>query len=133
MRGSLAQPVDDVEATHVGQPEVEEDEVGPESLGGLEAALPGVCHLHPKAMALKVVGDGAADRRIVLDDQHPRAVVHEGSSASGRGGDGMLKAKRAPPSGRFSAQIRPPWASTRPRATARPRPLPRTASAPGAR
>ena len=37
---------------------------------------------------------------------------------------GNAKTKRAPPPARDSAQIVPPWASTRPRAIARPRPAP---------
>ena len=39
--------------------------------------------------------------------------------------EGSVKQTRAPPPSRFSAQIRPPWASTRPRAIASPSPAPR--------
>src|SRR5262249_51993451 len=38
---------------------------------------------------------------------------------------GRLTRKTAPPPGRFSAQIRPPWASTIPRQTVSPSPTPR--------
>ena len=37
---------------------------------------------------------------------------------------GRVKETRAPPVAAPSAQMRPPWASTRPRAIARPRPVP---------
>src|SRR5206468_12026516 len=55
------------------------------------------------------------------------AVLHQSAatSASGRlGAACSMNATRAPPSGLFSAQIRPPCASTKPCAIARPSPEP---------
>src|SRR5438874_533440 len=96
-----------------------------------ERLLAGACSLDLKAVASEVGLHGATDGRLVVDDQDARAgraahagplraaVITGGNSPSGR-----VNAKRVPPSGRFSAQIRPPCASTNPLATASPRPVP---------
>jgi hypothetical protein len=53
-----------------------------------------------------------------------RGPIIESGSAGAQLASGKVKATRAPPSARFSAQIRPPCACTRPCAIARPRPAP---------
>src|SRR5437867_12153632 len=68
---------------------------------------PGLIRNHEDARAA-----GSAHARLGISPDAPSAV------------SGRANAKQAPPSGLFSAQIRPPCASTMPFATARPSPMP---------
>src|SRR5213079_955411 len=77
----------------------------PNGRAHLRGGLPQSCSF------LLLVGDGS--------DPDYRERVGWCQLASGK-----VKATRAPPSARFSAQIRPPCACTRPCAIARPRPAP---------
>ncbi len=76
--------------------------------------------------------DSAEEILLVLDGTGSAWVgdeeipVEPGSLAAvERQAAGRVKQTRAPPPSRSSAQILPPWASTRPRAIASPRPAPR--------
>ena len=72
-RGPLAQPADDLETVQVGKPEVEDDEVGLPRRGLEQAVLAGLGLDDAIALARQRGAEEAADRRLVLDDQHDRA------------------------------------------------------------
>src|SRR5215468_12354745 len=62
-----------------------------------------------------------AERCIVIDDVNDRRQSCHAASILD---NGIVKQKTAPPPGRFSAHILPPWVSTIARAMDRPSPVP---------
>src|SRR5207253_853359 len=120
------------DAVDVGQPEVEDDDVGVvdhrpgqpgRSLGGRNDLVapgpqPGAEHFE--------------DGHLVVDDQdpghEPASVLAAGVSLSSGSADpvaaGSRRAKVAPPPGVPVTAMRPPWASTIPLTMARPIPVP---------
>ena len=137
----LPQPADDLEAVQVGKTEIEDHEVGLTRRGLEQPLLAGLGLHHAVALARQRGAEEPADGRLVLDDQHDRASApvarpRHGSPAAprsqpssvrtsgGSAASGRKKRNTAPPPGRDSARIRPPWASTIPRAMASPRPGP---------
>src|SRR3984957_14550114 len=124
-RGPAAHAVDDLGAVHVGQPEVQDDHVGPvaghrgQAGGavdrGADVVLPGG----------QVDAQRAQDGRLVVDDQHAgHDPVSSALVVSALAAAGSVMATVSPPPGVSRASIRPPMASANPRATARPRPTP---------
>src|SRR5512142_3120766 len=92
----------------------------------LERLTTGLGHIDAEAASFEVRSEGPYDRGLVVDDEdaragdaHVRAAACRGSSRSG-----SVNRNAAPPATRFSARMRPPCASTSPRATARPSPVP---------
>ena len=122
----------DVQPVHVGQAQVEQDQVRTHPRERVERFLRGARRLDPKVVAAEVGLHRAQDRRLVVDDQdaRPRRVRHAcaASGAGCRSGtaslSGSVKVNRAPAPARFSAQTRPPCASTRPLTIASPSPRP---------
>ena len=115
-----------IEPLHVGQPQIENDEVGflPQKLergfcvGGFEDVVALRAQTHAKKLA---------DRRLVVDDENlGSGGAHAAtSSCSARAGIGSLIVNTAPlRSVRFAAEIVPSMASTKPREIARPSPVP---------
>src|SRR6185437_7374324 len=67
----------DAEAVHVGQPHVEDDQVGAVALHGGEAVRAGRRDLDPIARLAQLQLEDARNRGIVLDDEHAlRGGVH---------------------------------------------------------
>jgi hypothetical protein len=129
-----ANVTDGVHAVRVGQPQVEQDDVRPV---GQERAclLPRFRALNLEPMGREVGADHAKDGGLVIDDENASARLpahdatvsrDEGVASSIEPGldRGSVKATTLPRAGRASTQIRPPCASTRPLATASPRPVP---------
>ena len=67
-----AQPVDDVEAVHPGQAEVEQDDVRVVAGGELQRLLAPSRRGRRRTRGPEVGGEGPTDRRLVVDDQDPR-------------------------------------------------------------
>ena len=131
--GVAADRADDLQAIKVRQAKVEQHQVRPVARIGLERFLPGRGPLHPKVVLAQVGLHGANERRLVVHHQNPRAAaLAHVTGLSTASPSGKEKVKRAPPPGRFSTQIRPPCASTRPLATASPRPRPAGRGVPSA-
>src|SRR5581483_3990788 len=140
--GPAAQALDDLDAVHVRQPQVEDDHVGMVCGGELQRGGPVVRRVHLVRAGLEIDHQGADDLGFVVDHEHPGhagppfAVESTGPSAAGRtggsgrsarcaaGAAGRLSTMVRPPPGVSSATRLPPIASTNPRATARPRPTP---------
>ena len=101
--------------------------------GALSASLPCLRDVHAKAVASEIRPDRAQDRGLVVDERgsaRPSAASpHASPRRIARRSMGSVKGNTAPPSGRFRTEMRPPCASTRPRATASPSPVPRGARA----
>ncbi len=93
------------------------DERGLRGLGGLDVV----------AGPSQRGAQGAQDLRLVVDDEHSLAA-HEAGTAAGTSRRAAPPRSVVPCSGRDSAQMRPPFASTKPRAIARPRPAPARSS-----
>jgi hypothetical protein len=70
----LPQPADDVEAVQIGQPEVQNDEVGLPGRSLEEPVLAGLGLDDAVSLAREGRAEEAADRRLVLDDQHHRTA-----------------------------------------------------------
>ena len=96
----------------------------------MSSTAPRPAHRGPTGLAGTRLGY-AADL-VAGDTKGPTAVRTERAHATGTigrkfghagGSVGMVKRKVAPPSGRFSTQIRPPCASTKDRAIDSPKPL----------
>src|SRR5438309_1499468 len=86
--------------------------------------------LDAKASVAQIRTDGADDRRLVVNEQDAGAGGRaHGVAAVARVPAGLsigrVKRNTAPPSVRLRTEMRPPCASTRPRATASPSPVPR--------
>ena len=75
--------------------------------GEIQAFLARLSAAHLEAVAAEVPLHGAAQRGLVVDHQDAGAVTSMAAHAASVP-SGISKLKRAPPSGRFSAQIRPP-------------------------
>ena len=74
-----ADPARDVEAVHVGQPEVEHDEV--RVAGVVDRPLSGAEGTHVVALTRQRAGERLGDRRIVLDEKYVcHAAIVKGSS-----------------------------------------------------
>src|SRR5260221_69339 len=88
---------------------------------------PGECDAEPATPEIRA--HRAKEGRFVIDHEDMRAgwLFHRvPASAAVRAGkaSGNVNRNVAPPSARFAAVMRPPCASTRPRAIARPSPTP---------
>src|SRR5712692_4697067 len=105
-----------VEAIPVGQSEIENDEVGVRR-SGLDRCLACLGGLDMKTAPPEIRSHRAQDRGLVVDDEHARPLGGHDCTASAAAGSGTtsgsVKRKTAPPLGRFAAEMRPPWASTR--------------------
>ena len=66
---ALAHAAADLEAVHVGQVEVEDDQRGLLGRDRVERGAAGADGLHDVAGVLQIEGDERRDRRLVLDDQ----------------------------------------------------------------
>ena len=124
--GEAAGARDHVLAVHIGQAEVEDDQVG-RRIGDQPQRLVaggGVQHLVARRFERRL--EETHDLRLVVDDQDARAG-HDAalaiSRASTAGIEMTMRAPRRLTAG-LSAQILPPIASTRPRLIDRPRPVP---------
>src|SRR5439155_6548699 len=129
-RRLVANLPDHLDAIEVRQPEVEEDQVGAPLLEALQRLLAVLRRLDLEVVPREVRAHGPQDGRLIVDNQDARAggAAHARAPSSCAGvsaASGNVNRKRAPPPGRFSAQMRPPCASTRPRTTASPTPVPR--------
>ena len=147
--GPAAQAADDLDAVHVGQAEVEHDEVGPAGRPAARRARRAVGgHVDVVSAGAQVDPQGAQDLRLVVDDQdagHGRsltvrrpvvealddgAVGQRAWPASSLAATGGLRRRAgvstmvSPPPGVVSGIRVPPMASARPRDSARPRPTP---------
>ena len=114
---------DDREAVGVGQSEVEQHQVGSALVPGRQRLGPGRGLSNSVAMGGEVRGEGTARRLIVLDEQQlrSRSISHASASPSSVG---RRMVTASPPIGLEAAETLPPIASTSPRTTARPRPMP---------
>ncbi len=64
-----------LEAVDAGQHQIQDDEVGPDALGGLECLLAVVGDVRLVARALEVARDDLGDRLLVVDDEDSGAAV----------------------------------------------------------
>src|SRR5262249_42297183 len=110
-----AQPTDHVDAVDAGQPEVEHHDVGMMMTGELQRLLAVGCKVDFVPARAEVDRQRAQDLRLVVDDE---------TSAHACVAAGMRITIVTPPPGVSSISISPPMASTKPRATASPRPTP---------
>jgi hypothetical protein len=69
-----AEALGDVEALHVGQHHVEDDEVRMEGRHGRQRLRPGTGRLHREALELQGHGDDIDDVRLVVDDEDTMSV-----------------------------------------------------------
>ena len=108
-----------VEAARAGHPDVEHDATGSVPVPAAEQEFARGCVAAGlEAGRLQQAHDPGPHRVVVVDDVDDRAVLgHDGSV-------GTVNRNVAPPPERFSAQIRPPCASTIERASGSPRPIP---------
>ena len=119
-----AHALDHVEAAHAGQAEVEQHEVERAVRDARERVL---AREHGRdGVVLRLERDAQRPQhgRLVVDDQDPWAlhVVRR-----------ELDDERGAAAGRRLDRMWPPWASTKPRLMARPRPVPLARSWPGRR
>ena len=120
------------QAVHVGQAEVEQDEVGPARLPALEGRPAVGRLLNADSRGPELADQRRAGLVVVLDDQDGRLGASLGrvTTLPGPAGDGRTAAAgrsrsiASPPSSLARAPTRPPIASTRPRTTASPIPVP---------
>src|SRR5581483_4319763 len=115
--GSLspfAQARADFNAVHVGQAQIENDDVGRVRRGQRESFLAAIRNGDFKSFFRKDGAQSAQDLRFIINHENVRLVGHVVSGSTGNWGGGApshlrgrvkLKAK---PSGKFSAQISPP-------------------------
>ena len=105
-----------------GQTEVEQHEI--------EGA---VGHARERVLAAEHRRDDVVLRleRDAQRPQHGRLVVDDQDAGALHGSAGSSTTNVAPPPGVGSTVMRPPWASTKPRLMARPRPVPPERSWPG--
>ena len=116
----FAQSGKDRAPVHVGQAQVQDHRLGGGQGAGLDAVAAGGGLGHVMALRLQRDPQETADRGLVVDDQDAGGQGHAGVSS------GRVRVIRVPrPSARAGwAAMVPPWASTMPRAMARPRPVP---------
>ena len=69
------QPLDDLDAVHVGQTEVEDDHVGVAGGGELKGARAVVGGVHLVLAGAQIDRESAYDLRFVVDHEHPRHPV----------------------------------------------------------
>src|SRR5262245_11347498 len=112
-RGPAAEAADHVDAVDSGEAEVEHDQIRMLAGGDGERGLARRCELDVVAAGAEVRAERAQDLRLVVDDEDPR------HSATRR-----RVTIVSPPPGVLSTSTSPPIASTKPFATARPRPTP---------
>ncbi len=128
-----ADPSDEVEAVHVRQAEVEQDDVRPMALPR-DHRRSAVARLHdPVAAVRQLATERPTCLVVVFDDEDRRSVrrrpdpAHAGAWAAGTiatAATGRSMSIASPPSSLRRAATRPPIASTMPRTTARPIPVP---------
>ncbi|MNH87715.1 hypothetical protein D3C73_402020 [compost metagenome] len=75
-RGVRAQYADDVEATHVGQVDVENQCLDGDTVDQLQALAAGTGFEHFIAMTLKASAQGIARGDVVVDDQQAQVTFH---------------------------------------------------------
>src|SRR5262249_37032234 len=132
-RGPFPQAPDELQPLQIGKAEIEEDHLR-RARSRLRQPLASRARFE-QADSVRRQGrsEEAANLQIVLDQQHGGREAGHPSPPLSRGARvtagappsiGSVTRKPAPPPARFSAHIRPPWASTMARATARPRPTP---------
>ena len=118
----LAQPAQDVDPVTVRQHEVDDRRVGRAHRGGVERLLDGLRRDRLEAGLAQHDLQRAQDLRLVVADEDPPALRHAAASS------GPLSASSTttvvPWPGTDSSAIRPPFASTKPLAIARPSPEP---------
>ena len=122
--GPAAETVDHLQPVDAGQTEVEQHDVGMVAGGQIERLLACLGGVDVVAARLQVGGEGTADRRLVVDDEHTR---HACSFVTAAAASGRLTIIVVPPPGVSSTASSPPIASTKPRAIARPSPTPAVA------
>src|SRR5262249_30458872 len=133
----FANPSADLQAVDHRQSQVEQDHIGPPARRLIQRGLAIRGHSDLVAVRAERGLQQPPDLRLVVDDQDARAHKAPPACAWSRGGraaalklalsalaSGSVNIKRAPPSGAFSAQIRPPCASTMPLQIASPSPTP---------
>ena len=108
-----AEATDHVDAVDAGQAEVEHDDIGMVARRDVEGTFTIRREVDLVAAGAQVDAQRAQDLRLVVDDEH---TAHRNAS--------RLTTIVRPPPGVSSTVISPPIASTNPRATARPRPVP---------
>ena len=116
-----------------GRPEVEQDEVRPAALPALERRAAVGASIGPVAARRQLADERRPRLVVVLDDEDRRSagagrrVGHAdglGRRRRGAPAAGRSRSIARPPSSLRRAPTRPPIASTRPRTTARPMPVP---------
>src|ERR1019366_877557 len=121
---------DNIEAIHVGQAEIKDDEIGGVFADHVERGAGAGGGRDDIALALQARAQKAKNCRLGINDENTertRAWRHGKASAESRGvtGTGSLMVKTAPGrSIRLAATIEPRMASTKPRQIARPCPVP---------
>src|SRR5919106_1084182 len=118
--GETAQAADHFMSVDAGEAEVEDNQVDGIGCEDVEGGLSARCGKDLVAARPQARLDGAADLRVVVDDQD--AGRHQSASRIGR-----RNTTAVPPPGASSIQIVPPWATTTAWAMARPSPDPDTA------
>ena len=111
-------PLQDLEAAHLGEPDVQEDEVEVLALQRLEPCLAGFRGLDREALVLEDPLEGGPDARFVVDDQY-LFVAHVCPVQAG-----IWMVNFAPWGLAFSMSTDPSWSRMIWLTMARPRPMP---------
>ena len=123
----FAQQPRHLDSIHVGQTQVEDDQIGPMGSGRRQGLLPIHGLEHAIAMGVERCAQEAANRRLIVHHQDARSTIgHDVSppGAASAGSQGRATVTIVPPPGRFCAQIRPRCASIIPWQIANPNPVP---------
>ena len=124
-RAAVSQQPAHLDAVHVGQAQVQDDEIGIDPLDAFQAGLrrtsPWTPHSRASAAAAPSWPESTARRP---RSARVTAWLRRVRRRAPRTAAGTTIVNCAPPSGTFSHQMRPPSAASSPRVIARPRPVP---------
>src|SRR3954464_6782545 len=129
--GALANLTADLQAVHVRQPEIENDEIRPVPPEEIDRLASGPGNRDRIPARAEQRRHRALNRQLVVDQKNMRRTSHNASPSStvaARLSAGTAIVTTAPPCGWFDAQMRPPSAATSPLAIVSPIPVPNRCS-----